>query len=128
MAVLTLAQPVLAVTADDLDLSSFPEESTVVEIAQDDEGQPLELCARPVRKKWTGLAGPPTVKWVLVPLKDHAPDGHGGIRFVWVKIRVPRPPKDWYVEGIECIPECPQGSSGKSCVASPRTPCGVCEK
>lgn len=117
----------------DLDLSAFPAGAKVLAIAQTEKGEPVRFCARPTRERWIQLEGPPTIKWVMVPIKPDA--RHTGSRvpgqvppgFVLVRIELPGPPgKDWTVEGLECTNRCTQGSSGSRCERDPKYPCPVC--
>ena len=124
--VLVLAQPSFAIGVEDLDLTGFPEGAKVVEIGQNAEGVPLDFCARPTRMRFIQLPGPPTIKWIKVPINGQTRYEHD---FVWVKVEIPNPDtgKEWVVEGMECTRKCPEGASGTRCVATPNS-CPVCEK
>ncbi len=127
------AQAQTPVREADLDLSAFPAGSKVLEIAQTEKGEPITFCARPTRQLWIQLAGPPTIKWVVVPIKPQARQPESRVPgalppgSILVQIEIPGPPgKEWTVEGIECSNRCPQGAQGSRCVRDPRYPCPVC--
>jgi hypothetical protein len=120
-AIVVFAQPAMAVSPEDLDLSNFPEGTKVLQIAQTAEGEPLNLCARPVRFTITT----PGAWWFKVLVAR----GAGGHPFVWVLLQiVVVPPNTMVFERMECIKTCPGGASGTRCVKVPEASCPVCQE
>jgi len=119
-AIVVFAQPAMAVSPEDLDLSDFPEGTKVLQIAQTAEGEPLNLCARPVRFTITT----PGSFWLKVRLLHHSASP-----FVWVLLQiVVVPPNTMVFERMECIKTCPAGASGTRCVKVPEVGCPVCQE